>query len=123
MRSLHKQKGMTAIGWLIVLGLIGFFTLLTLKMTPSYLEHYKIVSILKSLEKEPALQSPEDIRRLLNRRFNISYVETINAKDVKITSAGEYFRVTAKYDSRVHLFGNVSVVMDFYKQVQVRRSS
>ena len=123
MRSLHRQKGMTAIGWLIVLGLIGFFTLLTLKMTPSYLEHYKIVSILGSLEKEPALQSPEDIRRLLNRRFNISYVETINAKDVKITSAGEYFRVTAKYDSRVHLFGNVSVVMDFYKQVQVRRSS
>jgi DNA-dependent RNA polymerase auxiliary subunit epsilon len=123
MRSLHKQKGMTAIGWLIVLGLIGFFTLLTLKMSPSYMEYYKIVSSLESLEKESALQSPEDIRRLLNRRFNISYVETINEKDVKITNAGKFFRVTAKYDSRVHLFGNVSVVMAFYKQVQVRRSS
>jgi hypothetical protein len=50
-------------------------------------------------------------------------VETINEKDVKITNAGKFFRVTAKYDSRVHLFGNVSVVMAFYKQVQVRRSS
>ena len=123
MRSLHRQKGVTAIGWLIVLGLIGFFTLLTLKMTPSYLEYYKIASSLESLEKEPGIRSPDDIRRLLNRRFNISYVETINEKDVKITNAGLYFRVTAKYDSRVHLFGNVSVVMDFYKQVQVRRST
>jgi hypothetical protein len=114
---------MTAIGWLIVLGLIGFFTLLTLKMSPSYMEYYKISSSLESLEKEPGIQSPDDIRRLLNRRFNISYVETINEKDVKITSAGPVFRVTAKYDSRVHLFGNVSVVMAFYKQVQVRRSS
>jgi hypothetical protein len=122
MRSLHRQKGMTAIGWLIVLGLIGFFTLLTLKMSPSYMEYYKIVSTLESLENESGIQSPADIRRLLNRRFNISYVETINEKDVKITTAGPLFRVTAKYESRVHLFGNVYVVMAFYKQVQVRRS-
>ena len=123
MRSLHRQKGMTAIGWLIVLGLIGFFTLLTLKMSPSYMEYYKIVSTLESLEQESGFQSPADIRRLLNRRFNISYVETINENDVKITSAGKLYRVTAKYDSKVHLFGNVYVVMAFYKQVQVRRSS
>lgn len=122
MRSLQRQKGMTAIGWLIVLGLIGFFTLLTLKMSPSYMEYYKIVSTLDSLEQESGIQSPADIRRLLNRRFNISYVETINENDVKITTAGPVFKVTAKYDSRVHLFGNVYVVMAFYKQVKVRRS-
>jgi DNA-dependent RNA polymerase auxiliary subunit epsilon len=122
MRSLHRQKGMTAIGWLIVLGLIGFFTLLTLKMTPSYMEYYKIVSALESLEKESGIQSPADIRRLLNRRFNISYVDTINEKDVKITTAGPVFRVTAKYESREHLFYNVYVVMTFEKQVRVRRT-
>jgi Tfp pilus assembly protein PilE len=49
MRPLNRQKGMTAIGWLIVLALIGFFVLLTLKMLPSYLEYYKIVSTLDSL--------------------------------------------------------------------------
>jgi hypothetical protein len=114
---------MTAIGWLIVLGLIGFFTLLTLKMSPSYMEFYKVVSSLESLEDEAGLQSPADIRRLLNRRFNISYVDTINENDVKITTAGQFFKVTASYDSKVHLFGNVYVLMEFYKQVQIRRSS
>lgn len=122
MRSLHKQKGVTAIGWLIILGLIGFFTLLTLKMAPAYMEYYKVVSSLESLEEESGMQTPADIRRLLNRRFNISYVETINEHDVKITRHGSIYKVTAKYDSRVHLFGNVYVVMAFYKQVQVRRS-
>jgi len=122
MRSMHRQKGVTAIGWLIILGLIGFFTLLTLKMAPAYLEYYKVVSSLESLESESGLQSPDDIRRLLNRRFNISYVDTINERDVIIRSAGPMFRVTAKYESRVHLFGNVYVVMAFNKQVQVRRS-
>ena len=122
MRSLHKQKGVTAIGWLIILGLIGFFTLLTLKMVPAYMEYYKVVSSLESLEEESGLHTPADIRRLLNRRFNISYVETINERDVKITSAGPVYKVTAKYESREHLFGNVYVVMEFYKQVKVRRS-
>jgi hypothetical protein len=119
---MHRQKGVTAIGWLIILGLIGFFTLLTLKMAPAYMEYYKVVSSLESLEAESGLQSPEDIRRLLNRRFNISYVDTINERDVIIRTAGPLFRVTAKYESRVHLFGNVYVVMVFNKQVQVRRS-
>jgi len=113
---------MTAIGWLIVLGLIGFFTLLVLKMSPAYLEYYKVVSTLESLEQESGLTTPTDIRRLLSRRFNISYVETIDEKDVKITSAGAAFKVTAKYESRVHLFANVDVIMSFYKQVKVRRS-
>lgn len=122
MRSMHRQKGVTAIGWLIILGLIGFFTLLTLKMAPAYMEYYKIVSSLESLEEESGLSSPADIRRLLNRRFNISYVESINERDVQIRSAGPLFKVTAKYESRVHLFGNVYVVMAFNKQVQVRRS-
>ena len=122
MRSMHRQKGVTAIGWLIILGLIGFFTLLTLKMAPAYMEYYKVVSSLESLEEESGLQSPADIRRLLNRRFNISYVETINERDVVIRTAGPFFRVTAKYESREHLFGNVYVVMAFNKQVQVRRS-
>jgi hypothetical protein len=122
MHSMHRQKGVTAIGWLIILGLIGFFTLLTLKMAPAYMEYYKVVSSLESLEAESGLQSPEDIRRLLNRRFNISYVDTINERDVIIRTAGPLFRVTAKYESRVHLFGNVYVVMAFNKQVQVRRS-
>ena len=122
MRSMHRQKGVTAIGWLIILGLIGFFTLLTLKMAPAYMEYYKVVSSLESLEEEPGLQNAADIRRLLNRRFNISYVESINERDVQIRNAGPFLRVTAKYESRVHLFGNVYVVMAFNKQVQVRRS-
>jgi hypothetical protein len=122
MRSLHRQKGVTAIGWLIILGLIGFFTLLTLKMAPAYMEYYKVVSALESLEEEPGIQSPDDIRRLLNRRFNISYVESINERDVIIRTAGPLFRVTAKYESREHLFGNVYVVMAYNKQVQVRRN-
>lgn len=121
MRSMKRQQGVTAIGWLIILGLIGFFVMLALQMVPTYLEYYKIVSTLESLEEEGAMETPTEIRRLIERRFDISYVHTIGFRDVKIKSAGSKWLVTAKYDARKHLFGNVDVVMAFNKQVKVSK--
>lgn len=119
MQSLKRQNGMTAIGWLIVLALIGFFVLLTLRMLPSYLEYYKVVSTLDSLQKEGTMSSPAEIRRLIDRRFNISYVEAIQPKDVIIKPVGPNYQVIADYESRKHIFANVDVVMSFYKEVLV----
>jgi len=123
MQTLRRQNGMTAIGWMIVLALIGFFTLLALRMVPSYLEYYKVVATLDSLEKETGWSevTPHAIRRLIERRFDISYVNSITPNQVSIKPIGGYYNVTAKYESRKHLFGNVSVVMDFQKQVRIRR--
>ena len=124
MHSLNRQKGMTAIGWLIVLALIGFFVLLALRMVPAYMEYYKVVSTLESLEEETGWTdvSPQAIRRLLERRFDISYVQSITPRQVSIKPVGAYYNVSAKYSAREHLVGNVSVVMQFHKQVKVRRN-
>ena len=119
MQSLKRQNGMTAIGWLIVLALIGFFVLLTLRMLPSYLEFYKVVATLDSLEKESGLATPADILRRLERLYDISYVETIQPKEVIIKPVGPDFKVIADYESRKHLFANVDVLMSFYKEVMV----
>ncbi|MCK5307970.1 MAG: DUF4845 domain-containing protein [Zetaproteobacteria bacterium] len=120
MRSIRRQAGVTAIGWVIILALIGFFVFLTLKMLPSYLEYFKVSSSLESLEKEE-LSTPQEVRKLLGRRFDISYVYTITPKQVKVKNAGKVFNVTAMYESRVHLFANVDVLMSFKKQVKVPR--
>ena len=120
MRSIRRQAGVTAIGWMIILGLIGFFVFLTLKMLPSYLDYFKVASALESVEKETA-SSPAEIRRHLEREFDVSYVYAITPKQIKIKNAGKHFNVTAKYDDRVHLFANVDVVMSHDKQVKVPR--
>jgi len=121
MRSLQQQKGVTTIGWLIILALIGFFVLLTLRMAPAYMEYYKVSSTLETLAKESGFDSPRQIRLTAERRFEISYVDSIMPRDLKIKPFGQTFLVRAKYESRVHLFANVYVVMTFDKQVKVKR--
>ena len=121
MHSLRQQNGVTAIGWLIILGLIGFFVLLVLKMYPSYYEFYTVSSTLETMTKDSGFENPAEIRKAAERRFDISYVTTVTPKDLKIKPYGQSWLVSAKYESRVHLFFNVSVVMDFNKQVKVKR--
>ena len=113
MRSLQQQKGVTTIGWLIILSLIGFFVLLTLRMAPAYMEYYKVSSTLETLAKESGFDSPRQIRLTAERRFEISYVDSMTPKDLKIKPFGQHFLVSAEYESRVHLFANVYVVMAF----------
>lgn len=120
MRSIRRQAGVTAIGWMIILGLMGFFVFLTLKMLPSYLDYFKVVSALESVEKKTA-SSPMEIRKHIGRQFDVSFVHAITPKQIKIKNMGQAFNVIAKYDDRVHLFANVDVVMSFENQVRVER--
>ena len=121
MHSRTHQRGMTAIGWLLVLAMIGFFVLLALRMVPAYLDFYKVVSTLEGLEAESGFSSPREIRKLLERRFEISYVTAITPADVVIKPIGGNFSVTAAYEQSEHIAGNVYVVMDFEKQILVNR--
>jgi len=120
MRSIRRQAGVTAIGWMIILGLMGFFVFLTLKMLPSYLDYFKVVSALESVEKKTA-SSPMEIRKHIGKQFDVSFVHAITPKQIKIKNMGQAFDVIAKYDDRVHLFANVDVVMSFENQVRVER--
>lgn len=121
MRTLKSQRGMTAIGWLIVLALIGFFVLLALRMIPSYLEFFTVTSALESLQNEPGManQTPQDIRKMLGKRFDINDVKSITAKDVAIQKQGGAYLVGVDYEVRMPVIGNVDVVMSFAKEIEV----
>lgn len=117
---LKRQSGMTLIGLVSVLGLIGFFTLLTLKILPIYLEHFKVVSSLESLKKTPDLahQSPHDIRSLLMKRLDINMVESVRPEDIRIVKKGAVATVEVTYAIEKPIVGNLSVIVYFHDQIE-----
>lgn len=123
MQTLKSQQGMTAIGWLIVLGLIGFFVLLALRMTPAYLEYFTIKSALASLQNEPGItqKTPAEIRTMLGKRFDVNDVKSISSRDVSIDNQGGRLNVGVDYEVRVGVLGNVDAVMMFDHQIEVVR--
>ncbi|MDT8388024.1 MAG: DUF4845 domain-containing protein [Thiogranum sp.] len=121
MKTRYEQRGMTAIGWLLVLGLIAFFTLITLRLVPLYLEHTKIVSVLESLEKEPRLtkMTKAEIYSIISKRFDVNDVRNVPVKDVIIVSDGRTTKVGIDYERRTSLFSNIDLVASFSKHIEV----
>ena len=117
----HHQRGMTAIGWMLVLGLIGFFTLITLKLVPLYMEFGKVASVFESLESEPGItqKTKGEIVGLITKRFNVNDVRNVDAKATKVSKDRGVLTVSIKYERREHLIGNIEVVATFDKQVEV----
>ena len=112
---------MTMIGWILVLGLIAFFTLLTLRLLPLYLNNYKIKSSLASLEQEPHItqKSKIEVWRLLYKRFYINAADTVEKKDVLITKSSGTMDIVIDYETRVNIAGNVDVVVSFNEKLHL----
>jgi len=111
---------MTLIGFLLMFMLIGFFTLLTLKLVPIYLEHYKIVSSLEALKSDPdlATRPKEEILKTLEKRWDINMVNRVTAQDVKITKQGGRLTVQIAYEAVEHIMGNVDVLVTFDDSIE-----
>ncbi len=122
MTLMHRERGMTAIGWLLMLALIAFFAILVLRLTPNYLEYFKVASSLESLAGEPGIgqKPPAEVRKLLLRRFDINDVEHVDKKDIKISRENGKMKVSVTYEVRVPILGNVDAVTSFNKEVEVR---
>lgn len=120
MQNLYKQKGMTAIGWLFVLGLIAFFTLIVLRLVPMYLEYSKVSSVLESLVEEPGLatQTKSQIHSLIQRRLDINDVRTLMAKQAVITKEDGAVKIKMDYERRQKFLANIDLVGVFSKEIK-----
>jgi hypothetical protein len=121
MEKWHHQKGMTAIGWMMVLGLIAFFTLITLRMVPLYMEFGKVSSTLESLKEQPNItqQTKGEIVRIVGKRFEVNDVKNVDPRKIKVSKERGVLKVAINYERREHLIGNVDVVAIFDKQIEV----
>ncbi|OGI43942.1 MAG: hypothetical protein A2150_01205 [Candidatus Muproteobacteria bacterium RBG_16_64_11] len=124
MHTLTAQRGMTFWGVLIILALIVFFTLLTLKLAPPYMEHGKVVTALRAIEKQSPSGSfsKDEVRRALDRRFTIDDVRRVNlSKDLYFEKKpGGIVVVRIAYEVRVPMAYNITALIEFDESVELR---
>jgi Domain of unknown function (DUF4845) len=121
-RYRSNQTGLTFLSVLVILGLIAFFTLLILKIGPIYLDHYKVKTVLASLENEPNLasESIRKVRSLLMRRFDINMVEHVKKEDIAIKKMDGVLTVEIDYEVIEPIIGNIDVLVYFDDRIEVR---
>ena len=121
----RTQGGMTLIGFVIVLAVVGVFIYMGMKVIPMYSEYYAVKQALQGLAGEPGIadQSPAKIKDLFFRRLYISYADTVKSEHVKVVRKDAGYVMTVKYEVRKPLIANLDVVGKFNTEQELRRGA
>jgi hypothetical protein len=116
------QRGMTFIGLLCILALVGAIGYAGVRLVPVYLNYMKIARTMEAVASEIKGENPDPgaIRTLIDRHFNIDDPTVITAKDVEITKDDGAVEMHVAYDDTVPYVANVSLSVHFDKTVKVR---
>ena len=118
----HRQRGMTFIGILVLIVVVGSWVYAGIRLTPKYLEYMRIAATLEKVRDEFDANPGSTefmLRKSIERHFDIEMVEVISANDIEISKDGGAFNMRASYEDTVPLAGNVSFLLDFDKSVVV----
>ena len=120
-RASMKQGGISATGFIIILLIIGFFTMIALKLMPVYFENFKIKSALESLKDEPGISNKTniDIGNIIAHRFIIENIDRVKSDQVKIKRDRSKIVIDLDYEVRDNLVANVDLVVTFKDKVEI----
>lgn len=113
--SMHKQRGLTLTGLMLIGVLLFFLVVLGMKLMPDVQDYFAVLKDAKATAQDPALRDASmlEIRRAFDKRLQIDSVSGISGSDLDITKQNGELVMTFAYTRQIPLFKNVSLVIDF----------
>ena len=118
---LARQRGVTAIGWLILLIPFAIIIYAGIRLTPVYLNYMKVARTLNEVGDEfrGGGANPDAIRSSIRKHFDVDQVDYPAVKDISISRAGQGWQVEAAYDDQAPLFAHITLQVQFDKTVSL----
>ncbi|MGC1459740.1 MAG: DUF4845 domain-containing protein [Steroidobacteraceae bacterium] len=117
---IRRQRGVTFIGWLILLIPVAVLGYMGIRLVPIYLNYMRVAhsveqTAIEMKSDDVATLTPLLIRATLAKHFDIESISFPDIKDVSVTRDGTGWTIEAKFEDSAPLFGNISMVVDFDK--------
>jgi hypothetical protein len=117
-----QQQGMTMIGLLCILALVGVVVYAGIRLAPVYLNYLKVARSLDGAASDAKGDNP-DQRSLMNalaKQWEIQSIDVPDYKEVEITKDEDGTQMHIAYDQAVPYVANISLSVHFDKTVKVR---
>jgi hypothetical protein len=121
--TIRKQRGLTLIGFLIVLVMVVFFAYSAMRVVPMYLEYHALVNAMEKLENDPRAKgmSPRKIKQSITMSLWASYASAnIKENNIRISKKDGGILVRVSYEVRKEFLGNIDLIGSFDRSVLLR---
>lgn len=122
-RERHRQQGVTVMGWIVILLIVGLFALTAIKLFPMYFQFFQVRDILHDVaaDKEIDLNNRQAVWVTIGKRLDISQITGIKSEHLKIERDKGRVILTLKYEDRRPYLGNLDIVGKFEETVEAVR--
>jgi hypothetical protein len=117
----QRQRGMTFLGLVTILVILGTAVYAGIVLVPVYLEYTEVARALEQVRDEHAAidTNPQLIRNSLERRWDVEDIKGIGWKEVVIKKVNEGYDVQAAYEVEKQFIYNVYLTTKFDKKVLI----
>ena len=109
----RQQRGLTLIGFVLLIALIGAAGIVAFRTIPIYSEYFTIKRILREINVENPDTTPLQIRSQFDLKSSADYVYDIKSRDLDIGKENGRIIVSVRYQKTVPLLYNVSLLFEF----------
>ena len=113
---MRSQRGITLIGFVVILALVGVLAYLGMKVFPIYEQFFSVRSAMKGVSGEPGVgeMDPAKIKDLFFRRLYVNYAdEDLKPENVKVERKDNGYTMTVNYEVRRPLINDLDIVGKF----------
>lgn len=117
MHTFKKQDGVTFGGFIMVLILLVALAIFSMKLIPAYMENGKVQKAFEAIVSDPYMKTATDseIRESFYKRaITMDNVTTVSAQDLEIYKENGALTISANYNAKIPLGGNVSLLISFH---------
>ncbi|MFZ2855188.1 MAG: DUF4845 domain-containing protein [Rhodocyclaceae bacterium] len=110
---MNRQCGVALSGLLMWCIVIFFVAVLGMKVGPEYLNYFNILKAVKSVAATSSGKTVAEIRTAYSKQADVGYIKSLQATDLDISKEGNEVVIAFAYESRIPLFHNISLLIDF----------
>ncbi len=106
-----RQQGISLVGLVLVLALLGMLLVLGLKIVPTYTEYRAIQNAI--VTAKAAGGSVADIQKSFDASATASYISSINGRDLIIEKVNNETEISFAYEKKIPLVGPASLLLEY----------
>ena len=113
MNTRQRQSGMSILGILSIMLMVGFFIMCAVRIVPPYVEYLSVKDIVSRVaaETDPVTESPSDVRRKFANIFNTNQIYKLDYRDVEIYPKNGKMYIDANYEVRLPIIWRLDAVL------------
>lgn len=107
-----RQQGVSLLGLVVVLAVLGFVGVLGLKIVPTYTEYRAIQNAIVTA-KSIGGNSAVEIQKAFDASATTGYISSINGRDLIIGKENGEMEVSFAYEKKIPLVGPASLLLEY----------